>query len=112
MEKDMHDKIQRLQLVEENLHNYLAQKQQVQSQLMELESATDALGSAKTAYQIVGGIMVERPKQAVADDVSQRMERVRTRLEAIEKQESRLKNEAEGLQKEIMQSVGKGEKND
>jgi chaperonin cofactor prefoldin len=33
MNKDVQEKIQKLQGIEENLHNYLGQKQQVQQQL-------------------------------------------------------------------------------
>lgn len=96
------EKIQRLQAIEENLHNYLGQKQQVQSQVMELESALASLGDG-TTFQVIGNIMVERPKADVEGDVKERLERARVRLQAIEKQEQRLKEEAEKLQKDVME---------
>lgn len=107
MDEEVHKRIQRLQGIEENLHSYLQQKQQVQSQLMELESARDALGDAKTAFRIIGNIMVEQPSENVAKDVNDRIERARIRIDSITKQEDRLKKEAEELQKFVMENMKK-----
>jgi len=109
VEKDVHQDIQKLQLIEENLHNYLGQKQQTQAQLMELESAADALGDAKTAFRIIGNIMVEQPAAAVRKDLGERMERLKVRIGSLEKQEGRLKGQAEKLQKSIMERMKEGE---
>ncbi len=98
----MQERIGKLQLVEENLHSYLAQKQQVQAQLMELESAAEALAGAKNTYRIIGSIMVEQPSADIKNDLDERMERARVRLSSLEKQEEKLKQQAETLQKEIM----------
>ncbi len=109
MEKDTHEKVQKLQLIEENLHNYLAQKQQAQAQLMEIESATEAMSTAKQGYKIIGNIMVEQPSDVLKKDLAERMERVKLRIGALEKQEKQLKEKAEKLQKEIMKEMEKGE---
>ena len=105
MDEAVKEKIQKLQLIEENLHGYLGQKQQVQAQLMELESATESLAGAKTAYRIIGNIMVERPEEELRSELGERTERIKLRLASLEKQEQRLKEQAEGLQQEIMQSM-------
>lgn len=102
MKPELHEKIQKLQGIEENLHNYLGQKQQVQAQLMEMESATDALDSAKQSYRIIGNIMVEEAPAQVKKSVAERMEIAKVRFQSLEKQEAKLKDEAERLQKEIM----------
>lgn len=103
---ELHEKIQKLQSIEETLHNYLAQKQQVQSQVMELESALEALGGAKTSYRIIGNIMVERPAEELRTETQEQLERVKVRFESLEKQEQRLKAQAEKIQQEVMQSMG------
>lgn len=108
MEKELHSEIQRLQGIEENLHGYLAQKQQVQAQLLELESAAEALPEAKHSYQIIGSLMVERSSEEIKNDLDERIERARLRIEAIEKQEKKLKKQAELVQKGIMAQMKKG----
>jgi prefoldin beta subunit len=105
MEEAIKGKIQKLQLIEENLHSYLGQKQQVQSQLMEIESATAALDSAKSSYKIIGNIMVEQSEADLRKELGERLERVKVRLAALERQEERLKEQAESLQQEIMKSM-------
>jgi len=105
MDQDVHERIQKLQAIEENLHNYLGQKQQVQAQLMELESAAEALTDAKEAYRIIGNIMVAKPTEELKQDLVERMERAKVRIASLEKQEGRLKGQAEKLQQEVMERM-------
>ncbi|RME30748.1 hypothetical protein D6789_04720 [Candidatus Woesearchaeota archaeon] len=104
-EMELHERIQKLQSIEETLHAYLAQKQQVQSKLMELESAAEALKSAKTSFRIIGNIMVERPVEELQQETAEQLSRTKVRLEALEKQERRLKEQAETIQKEVVESM-------
>jgi len=105
MDAAANELIQKLQMVEENLHGYMGQKQQAQANVLELESAHEALGDAANAYMIVGNIMVERPAATVKKDVEERLERARLRVQSFEKQEAKLKEQAEQLQAEIMQKM-------
>ena len=107
MEKELHERIQKLQSIEENLHRYLAQKQQLQSSIMEMESAQDALSTAKKSYKIIGNIMVEQSKEEITSSLKDRMERTQLRMTALEKQEAKLKEKAEAIQKEVMGSMKK-----
>ena len=106
MDKATSDRIQKLQMIEENLHTYLAQKQQAQAQLLEIESAASGLEGQERAFKIIGNVMVERPVDVLKKDLSSRLERAKLRVDAIEKQETRLKGQAELLQKEIMAGMG------
>ncbi len=105
MDAEANELIQKLQMVEENLHGYLGQKQQAQANVLELESALEALVDAPNAYLIVGNIMVERPGETIKKDVEDRLERARLRVQSFEKQEAKLKQETERLQAEIMQKI-------
>ncbi|MBR9693117.1 hypothetical protein GOV07_04280 [Candidatus Woesearchaeota archaeon] len=105
MEQEIQAKIQKLQLLEENLHALLAQKQQVQAQLMEVESAKGALDGKDSGYQIVGNIMVEQTAKDLNKDLDERMERSKVRLAALEKQEADVKKKAESIQKDVMESM-------
>lgn len=105
MSAELQEKVQKLQSIEESLHGYLGQKQQVQAQLLELETAHEALAEAKSAYRVIGNIMVEQQASAVKKDLDARIERAKLRIAAIEKQESKLKKESESLQAEIMKGM-------
>ncbi len=102
---DVHEHIQKLQSIEETLQTYLVQKQQVQGQALELESAAEALENASSSFRIIGNIMVERPAEELRKETLEQLEKVRVRLSALEKQEKRLKEQAERLQREVMESL-------
>ena len=54
--------ITQLQLIQQNLQNTLLQKQQLQKQLTEIDSALKELETSPTAYKIIGNIMVASKK--------------------------------------------------
>ena len=64
-------KINQLQLVQQNLQNMGAQKQQLQSQIVELDSALLELKATDKAYKIVGKLMLAASKEELVnpDDI-------------------------------------------
>ena len=105
--KDNQESIQQLQLLEQNLQGILAQKQQFQSQLFELENALKEISSTKQAYKIVGGIMVAAEKDELQKDLNQKKEIIELRITSIEKQEKQLQEKAKSLQQEIIADMKK-----
>ena len=100
--KEAQEKIARLQLLEQNLQQFLMQRQQFQTQLFEVENALKELDAAQTVYKIVGNIMVSSNKDVMKKDLEQRKELITVRLSSIEKQESQLKDKAKKLQEEVL----------
>jgi prefoldin beta subunit len=80
------------QTVEANLHSLAVQRQAAQSQLSEAELALKELSGAKTAYRLVGGLMVQAPVDELKAEVTRRKESAEARLELIEKQQERIKD--------------------
>jgi len=107
--QDTQEKIQRLQMIEQNLQNFMAQKQQFQSQLFELENALKELGTTSQAYKIIGNIMVASDKEALTKDLEQKKEIAELRISSIEKQEKQLKEKAKNIQEEVMGNMKKNE---
>ncbi len=105
MNKETENKISQLQMFEQSLQNFLIQKQQIQTQLIEIESALKELKDAKTAYKIVGNIMVGAKKEELEKDLNKKKETVQLRIKTIEKQEKQIKEKAEVLQKEVMKEL-------
>jgi len=105
MNKETEEKIGRMQMIEQNMQNFLLQKQQLQSQLVEANSALEELETAETAYKIIGNVMVLSKKDELKKDLESKKEMIDLKIKAIEKQESELKEKAQKLQKEVLSEM-------
>lgn len=105
MKKETEEKIGRMQLLEQNMQNLMMQKQQFQSQLIEVTSALEELETTEKAYKIIGNIMVLSKKDDLKKDLESKKEMVELRIKSIEKQESELKEKAKGLQEEVLKEM-------
>ena len=105
--KEVENKIAELQMLEQNLQSFLLQRQNFQSQLVEVESALSELDATTAAYKIVGNIMVAANKETLKSDLHQKKEMLALRLKTIEKQETKLKEKATKMQGEVMEEMKK-----
>jgi prefoldin beta subunit len=103
-------KVSQLQLLQQNLQNIVLQKQQIESQISEFDSALTELNTSQTAYKIVGKIMIASSKDELQKDLSQKKEIIEIRLKNIIKQEENIKNTIEKVQKEVVEELGKQKK--
>ena len=104
--KDQERKIQELQLIEQNFSQLLLQKQTFQSRLLENENALKEVNETKKQpYKIIGNIMVAMEKDEIKKDLNSEKEILDLRIKAIEKQENKLKEHAQELQKEILKEL-------
>ena len=99
------ENMSKLQLFEQQLSNMTVQKQSFQSQMAEIESAMSGLKGKKTAYKIIGNIMVEQTKDNLEKDLKEKKNLAELRLKSIEKQESEIREKAKSLQKEILKDI-------
>ncbi|MBI2671071.1 prefoldin subunit beta [Candidatus Woesearchaeota archaeon] len=106
--KDVQAKIEKLQLLEQKTQTLLAQKQNFQSQLLEIENATNELEiSDGQIYKIVGNIMISAEKNKLKEDLNNKKDILLLRMKNIEKQENKLREEASQVQSEIMSNIKK-----
>lgn len=99
------EKIGRMQQLEQNIQNFLMQKQQFQAQLVEIKSALEELEKSETTYKIIGNVMVLSKKDEIKKDLESKKEMVELRINAIEKQEEELKEKAQKLQGEVLKEM-------
>ncbi|MDP2750233.1 MAG: prefoldin subunit beta [Nanoarchaeota archaeon] len=102
MTAEMQKKIQELQMLEQNLQNFLIQKQNFQMQLVEVDSAIEELAKTDKAYKIVGNLMILSKKEDLEADLKNKREMAELRIKSIEKQEKSIKDRASKLQKEVL----------
>ena len=98
-------KLTQLQLVQQNLQHLLGQKQQLEGQLIELDSALTELKTTEKAYKIVGKIMIAASRPNLLKEISEKKEVITLRLGAFSQQEEKLKQNIESLQKEVLEDL-------
>lgn len=101
------EKLQRLNLLEQNLNNTNLQKQNFQMQGVEIENALNELKDSKEAYQIIGNIMIKTNSEKLKKDLDSKKEIIELRIKNLEKQEAKIKEEADKLQKEVLNEMKK-----
>lgn len=108
IDKDIKEKIQSLQLLEQKIQNFLMQKQAFQNELNEAESALEELKkSSEEVYKITGQIMIKSSKQEVEKELKERKDMLTIRIKSIETQENSLKEKAEEIKEELEEKFKK-----
>jgi len=101
-EEEEEQKVQQLTLLEQNLQNTSLQKQSFHLQLLELESAIKELEDSPEAYKIVANIMIKGNKEQLKKELVEKKDIVELRIKSLEKQEAKLREKANELQKEVL----------
>ena len=97
MGTEVEQKIAQLQLLEQNMQNFLAQKQNFQAHELEINNA----------YKIVGSIMINSDKNKLKTDLESKREIIALRIKNLEKQETQIKEKIDKLQEEVKEGIGK-----
>lgn len=100
-------KINQLQLLQQNLQNISAQKQQYENQLIELDSALTELSTTDKAYKIVGKLMIASSQEKLKKELEEKKEVAQMRLHHFTKQEDKLKQSLEEVQNQLITEMGK-----
>ncbi|HII29836.1 prefoldin subunit beta [Candidatus Woesearchaeota archaeon CG1_02_47_18] len=107
MARETDEQLGQLQLMEQNMQNFVLQKQNFQMQLMEVESALNELKETDQAYKIIGNIMVKSSKEKLDDDLRSKKEMIELRVKTLEKHELKLRERASKLQGELLERMKK-----
>ena len=108
LNKDMQEKIQELQVNEQNIQALLMQKQAFQLELNETENALSELSKTKDeVYKITGQIMLRTDKSEIEKELKEKINILGLRLKSIERQESSFKEKLEKLRQEITKNIEK-----
>lgn len=92
--------------MQQRLSLFTAQKQQLQLQLAEIENAMRELETAKPpAYKLIGEILVENSIDDLKKDLKEKKDEADLRIKTLEKQESKSRERAQDLQKEVTKAL-------
>jgi len=105
---EVQQRLLRLQQLQQTLQSVLAQKQQVEIELTEIEQALSEL--QKTAddtviYKAIGSLLVKAEKEKVTADLNERKELLNTRAKVLGKQEERIRTQLKELQTKLQQDL-------
>ena len=98
----------RLQQLQQNLQGVMAQKQQLTMQLTETENATkelEKLADDAVVYKSIGALLVKAEKAKVSEELTERKELVKMRVDVLAKQEERLRTQVKELQEKLQQDL-------
>jgi len=109
MNAEIENKLQKLQLLEQQIQNLSLQKQTFQTQLSEVNSALTALKGKKDAYKIIGNLMILCSSESIKLDLDSKFKMFNLQIKSLEKQEGRINETAQKIQKEVMKSMGEGD---
>ncbi len=99
----------RFQQLQQTLQTVLAQKQQVEIELTEIEQAQSELqrlADDAVIYKTVGSLLVKDEKAKVTADLGERKELLNMRVQVLGKQEERLRAQLKDLQEKLQKDLG------
>jgi prefoldin beta subunit len=105
------NQIQQLQQVQQQLQTVLSQKAQYEIELRETRRADEELADLPedaTVFQSVGTVMMQKPKEAVAASLKEKVETLELRVKQLERQEQMLQGRFETLQNQVRQALEGG----
>ena len=97
--------LSQLQLLQQNLQSLLSQKQQIENQLTEINSAITETQGTDKVYKIIAGIMVAVPPEKAARELKEKKDFFQIRLKNFNGQEERLKQNIEKIQQEVIEEL-------
>ena len=105
----MDSNVTQLQLLQQNLQHILTQKQHFDAQLLELNSALRELKTTDKAYKIVGKLMIAAEQSKLQKELEEQREVVEIHIKNFLKQEEKIKEKMDSLQKDAVAELKKNE---
>jgi len=102
------ERLLRLQQLQQTLQTVLAQKQQVELELTEIEQALvelQKIADDTVIYQSIGSLLVKAEKTKVTTDLDERKELLNMRTTVLGKQEERLRRQLKDLQTKLQKDL-------
>ena len=98
----------RLQQLQQTLQGVMAQKQQLELQLTEVEQAVgelEKLTETAVIYKSIGALLIKAQKTQVTTELSERKELLKMRVDVLGKQEERLRIQVKDLQEKLQRDL-------
>ena len=102
------NKLQELQILEQNLQGILMQKQTFQIELAESQGALEELEkSGEEVYKIIGQLMIKSDKSKMKSELEEKKKMLELRIKTLENQEKTSTEKVGKLREELMKEQKK-----
>lgn len=108
--KQIQQLLNQAQLYQQQMQGIMAQKENMNVQLIEISKALEELEKTKTdeeVYKIAGPILIKSKKAEVKKELKEKEDIIRARLKTMESGEKRIKDKIEDLRDKITAPGGK-----
>ena len=105
---DIQERLARLQQLQNTLQSLVLQKQRVDLELSETERALKTLEGVQSGtkvYKSVGAILVEKKKDELVNELSERKEFLEMRTKVLTKQEKKTRDRLTSLQRTLQKEL-------
>ncbi|MBS7607206.1 MAG: prefoldin subunit beta [Candidatus Bathyarchaeia archaeon] len=102
------ERLLRLQQLQETLQTVLAQKQQLDLELLEIDRALSELEKVSddaVIYKSIGSLLIRTDKAKVTSELAERKELATMRVSVLTKQEERLRSQIKELQEKLQKDL-------
>lgn len=102
------ERLLRLQQLQQTLQSVLAQKQQVELEMSEIDQASSELqklADDAVVYKATGSLMIRAEKTKMIAELSERKDLLNVRVTILAKQEERLRSQLKELQTKLQQDL-------
>ena len=108
MDEKVRQKIEDLQILEQNLKSFLMQGQNINMGLSEISNAVSEINrTSDKVYKMVGSIIVGVDKKETLNELDEKRKLLELRNSSIEKQKKSIESRANELQVEIKKLIEK-----
>jgi len=99
-------KIQELQLIEQNLQNFSLQKQSIQVEINEITNALNEISKTNDeVFRILGGIMIKANKTDLKKELEEKIKVSEIKINSFDKQEKILEEKSKKLREELNETM-------
>jgi prefoldin beta subunit len=103
--KDRDKQIQEMQMLEQNVHQIMMQKQAFQMELSETQASLNELEkSDDEVFKIVGQLMIKTKKSEIKQELLSREKILKLRTDSLAKQEETLTKKLEEIRDKVLDS--------
>ncbi|MEM1507510.1 MAG: prefoldin subunit beta [Candidatus Bathyarchaeia archaeon] len=102
------ERLLRLQQLQETLQTVLAQKQQLDLEILEIDRALSEIEKTPddaVIYKSIGSLLIKTSKAKVTSELAERKEIATMRVSVLTKQEERLRSQIKELQEKLQKDL-------
>jgi prefoldin beta subunit len=103
------ERLQRLQQLQNTMQQLVMQRQRIEMEIADSNRALDALSKMEEgakSYMSMGAVLVEKPKDEIIKELTDRKEFLDMRIKVIQKQEDKTKEKLSSLQETLQKELG------